>query len=367
MQARSYLLNIFSIIIITLLTTQTQAINKESEQNVLNSVVSKLAIVTIKPQSLEHEPAKATGFFVSKNGLFITSYHTLHKLKKALGGYNNEDFIFSVHQENTPSKKKWTATLEKVDQKSDLLSLNVRVGGNGVDYFKYDPQIENQITLASTKVYTYGYPGGYEHLSDIGVIKSFEGPELNEHLWVTSMEFKSGQSGSPVYLKDGRLVGLVKGSERNFDKNNFFVPVSVIDEFLGNRLERLEPAYSTKDSITNIKTPNESKLHKRTVTRSFYERNPHCAEDRDIVWHVKASEGWKIETGSIKTTVTSKSRQSHFRNISDISSNGFRLNAAIRNHGECVEVLGSPVVKDGRGSLGVDVKFNEVSAHNAGH
>ncbi|ODB85609.1 hypothetical protein A3194_12290 [Candidatus Thiodiazotropha endoloripes] len=367
----NFLLFYVSIAFCTLISLQVNAIEEELDKKTLKDIESKVAVVIATALGSENsdktgEPAsaKATGFFVSGNGLLVTSYHTLSKLKKELGEYDEETLEFSVYQGSALSQIKWAAFQENFDPKLDLLSLNVQVGGGGVNYFKYDPQIESVVKL-STEVYTYGYPEGYTYLNDKGVIKSFEGPAGNEHLWVTSMEFKNGQSGSPVFLSDGRLLGLVKGAENSFQKNNFFVPVTSIDNLLGGRLERVVGSEnnSPEEEIGRIKVVAKVEAvepRERTMKRSFYERNSHCSGSRDIVWHVEASDGWKIDPRSIKTTITSQSSQSHFRGITNVNSDGFYLTGATRNNGDCIRVFGKVAAKDGRGWLGVDVSYKEM-------
>lgn len=372
MQCIKRVLHTVSFALFVIGPTTVFALDAELDKAVLRNIESQVAVVVATALGSENsdktgEPAsaKSTGFFVSHNGLLVTSYHILNRLKNELGDYDEETLEFSVYQGSAISQKRWTAFRDNFDPKIDLLSLNVQVGAGGVNYFKYDPQIENKVKLTSTEVYTYGYPEGYAYLNDIGVIKSFEGPVGNEHLWVTSMEFKNGQSGSPVFLNNGKLLGLVKGTEKGFAKNNFFVPVASIDNLLGGRLERVGSISGNSSLAETGRIKVVAKLkaiepRERLMKRSFYERNPHCTGNRDIVWHVKASEGWKIDPNSITTTITTNSSQSHFRGITNVNGDGFYLTGAIGNSGECIKVFGKIAAKDGRGALGVDVSYKEV-------
>lgn len=350
--------------------SQILAVNAELDNNFLRSIEKKVAVVVASALGSESsnspgakKSTRATGFFVSKNGLFLTSYHIVSKIKQELGEFDQETLKFVVYQGSTISSISREAFIDSFDKNLDLLSLNVQVGGGGVDFFKYDPHVEDKVELSSTDVYTYGYPEGFTYLNDKGIIKSFEGPAGNEHLWVTSLEFKDGQSGSPIFLKEGKLLGLVKGTEKGFPKNNFFIPVANIDHFLGGRLTRegavSDSLLSTVGRMKILAKIKTVEPRERQLQRSFYERNEHCASNRDIVWRISASEGWEIDTKSITTEVTTNSSQSHFRGITDVNQSGFYLTGAIRNNGDCIYVFGNVVARDGRGALGVNVKYAE--------
>jgi hypothetical protein len=70
----------------------------------------------------------------------------------------------------------------------------------------------SRVVPGATPVFSIGYPQGYGFTVDQGIVKSFEGPR-QAHLWLTSMTFKEGQSGSPILLSDGTVVAVAKGDD----------------------------------------------------------------------------------------------------------------------------------------------------------
>ncbi len=102
----------------------------------------------------------------------------------------------------------------------------------------------------------------------------------------------------------------------------------------------------------------EPEIEMRDFSKSH--RNPHCKETATLInWHVQAREGWSIIAESIVPQVPSKSKNSSFQGVRDISPDGFYLYATVSNNGECVHVLGKRVTKDARGSITIRADYKE--------
>ncbi len=294
--------------------------------------------------------ARSTGFFTSQYGTLVTSYHLLRNL----GSYDPATLKVSIVYGDILSSAPRPAAIEFFDSARDILTLKTPEHPDGFRYLRYSDNAREQIQAGQTKVYTLGFPKGYpSHFTDSGIIKSFDGPPNLHFLWVTDMEFKDGQSGSPVYLEDGSVIGIVKGIEKDFPKNSFIVPINYV-----KRLTALEANLSP--SVIRILARVKGKeVQQRELTRSFQETNNHCANNRDVKWQVQADEGWTIDTASVATKIDSITSNSSFIGITDLSSKGFSLSGVLRNNGECIRLFEQTIAKDGRGWLGVSATYKE--------
>lgn len=101
---------------------------------------------------------------------------------------------------------------------------------------------------------------------------------------------------------------------------------------------------------------------RRTVSRAFYERNEHCSGARPVNWTVNAdtANGWSIDPLSIRPRVTTRSTNSQFNGIVNLTSSGFALRGRVANNGSCRRVFGEYAYRDARGALGVTVEYDEV-------
>lgn len=82
------------------------------------------------------------------------------------------------------------------------------------------------------RVFFVGCPLG-DHGRIVGGV--VEGPPVRSEglpYWRIDMEVPSGSSGSPVFDRAGRLVGVVKGRYRGTDSTGFVIPLETVTEFL---------------------------------------------------------------------------------------------------------------------------------------
>lgn len=301
----------------------------------------------------------ATGFFVDAHGTVVTSYHLL----TSLGNYDPSTLNIWIVTGDVFSSSKRPAAIEYVDAIHDLLVLRTPEAATAFDYLRYHKNARARISLSSTPVLTSGFPSGYPYLTDAGTIKAFNGPTSGIYLWTTNMEFKEGQSGSPVYFDDGTLMGVVKGSEDGYDKNSFIIPAKYLASLI--RLDLGDGADTSSvealGSIQIVGLTQRSDFETVSRSENFYERNSHCTNDRNVTWEVKANNGWIVLPDSIHATATTVSSKSQFAGVSQVSNSGFSLSGRIRNSGDCVKSLG---IRDGRGALGVTVTYDEKRSVN---
>ncbi len=317
----------------------------------------------------------ATGFFIDRFGTMVTNHHVL----EALGNYEPSTLTITVHMGDMYASEKRPAEVDFLDAMKDLLVLRVR-GSFGYRFNHVRPEFayQSDITLAQTPVYTMGFPEGYSYMTGDGKINAFDGPSGHFYLWVTNMQFKAGQSGSPVYLQDGRIVGVVKGQERGFAQNNFIIPFRYVVRLAGpGYFAKLQTVKSNPGDVVFPSAPSapaskparlkiygsvpSPSVERRTVNRTFESANAPCTPSENLVWGVEAAAGWTIDTSSVKATVIEKAAKALFSGIEAVSQKAFQLKAKLENAGDCVrDPSGRVIDEDVPASLNVGVTYTEL-------
>ena len=181
---------------------------------------------------------QGTGFVITSDGFILTSHHILdaHAQARSLrltitgrfGDYQGETFPLTVVQANPFL---------------DLVLLKARLRQGQVAPFA-PLGLASDVPRPGTRLFTSGFPGATylpaegDMIDDAGTL-----PHLKQVL----MSVHPGQSGSPVYLENGRVVGIVKGSLKDpqsggdIPGKSLFVPIELADSLIGFlRVQALE-------------------------------------------------------------------------------------------------------------------------------
>jgi S1-C subfamily serine protease len=183
------------------------------------------------PHASEMVESNATGSLVSVDGLVLTVYHLVFDLGEVVP--KTVTIEARIGEKTNPPKP---ASIVDWNANTDLMVL------------KLEPTIgAYPIVSASTKeysstdtIYTSGFPAdvGVQYIKLSGNITSASGP--GGYLWATSFPFQSGQSGSPVYDADGKVLGIVKGTEGPL---GYIIPIYYADSLLAQiRLREIRDA-----------------------------------------------------------------------------------------------------------------------------
>lgn len=214
--ATLFIFNIFaSIYLVT--TNDTKIIFNE---NILK-------VVEIKVSDDELTWGYATGFFIDGNGTILTNKHVAYNLSTS-ANYN----IIRVRLANVDE---WLdAEVVKVSDTDDLAT--VKINKSGTKFFEFANTIDNGETI-----YTIGNPNGFGLSFTTGVVSSSERNVIYNKQTIktfqTSFVINEGNSGGPIFNKDGKLLGII--SFRLKDKNedviqgvSFALPFETIKLFL---------------------------------------------------------------------------------------------------------------------------------------
>jgi hypothetical protein len=178
---------------------------------------------------------KATGFLVTADGQVLTVYHLVSGLGEVVGETVKITARVGRRGEN-PADFNETAAVVSALPELDLLLLKI---SQGLDDYKPVELGSSRSLALDARLLTSGFPENLDRWQDDGALRSKQGP--GGTLWGTDMEFLGGQSGSPIYLEDGAVVGVVKGALRGASNKSFFVPIDLADPLLiPLRLEAIE-------------------------------------------------------------------------------------------------------------------------------
>lgn len=149
-----------------------------------------------------------TGFAVSNDGYFVTSYHVTE----------GADSVYIQNREGELFK----ASVVTFDDKTDVALLKVenksfRFGKKEVPY----SFASNKKSLGAN-VFTLGYPQD-EIVYSEGYISSKNGYEGDSMQYRLELPASPGQSGSPVMDKQGNVIAIVTGKENNTEGTTYAV------------------------------------------------------------------------------------------------------------------------------------------------
>jgi S1-C subfamily serine protease len=184
----------------------------------------------------------ATGVIVSENGLVLTVFHFLAEL----GNYEPTTLQMRASISKKEDQPSLRVALIDANPPLDLLLLKINVENQRT------PKIALGGTLSRSdeeQIYSSGFLEGQGYLTGEGKITAREGPAGN--LYATNIHFGYGQSGSPVYDKDARLIGIAKGSFTKSSNMDYFIPIEFADALLSQIVIR---------DITNALTKINEKI-----------------------------------------------------------------------------------------------------------
>ncbi|MBW4706893.1 serine protease [Roseobacter sp. YSTF-M11] len=181
---------------------------------------------------------QATGFVITDDGFILTSHHLLDEHIK----FQSLRLSITGVQADYDGDR-LNLTVVEANPFMDLVLLKARLPhGETLTPMKLGNGAEN--LTPSTKLYTSGFPGP-TYQPDDGYFVDDQG--TTPHLKQVKFSVENGQSGSPVYLEDGTVIGVVKGSLKNSDtgavipQKSVFVPIELAASLTSHiRLKELE-------------------------------------------------------------------------------------------------------------------------------
>jgi hypothetical protein len=319
-------------------------------ESVKNAVVIVLAKGVLPAQVNVPVSEQGTGFFISKYGFLVTSYH----LRSDLGAVDDPSVTYEIHFGALPSDTIVSASPVFANPAADIMVLYAPVAQRDVLTLQPSTMPISKIIPGTTPIFTGGYPRGYDYSVDRGVIKSFGVISPPLPLWSTSISFKAGQSGSPILFDDNTVIGIAKGVDTADKSIGLVVPMKLVPiEYWGDSLQLSQSAAAAlstgkPDTLGSV-VVEASVTSPVTVqkTTEFTLENGKCVGPSSKQFHVTASPGSRINPLSIKLTALSIQATVDY-SITESTASGFTIGAILVNSGHClpeatVDIAGVPV------------------------
>ena len=221
----------------------------EISRNVDNAVVAYNNRVAMQKQQETESKKEWTGTGFALNGKYVvTNFHVVdgatHILLKGIGG----DF-----------NKQYEANIVYVDANNDLAILQISdssfIGFSNLPY-----SLEQKIMEVGEEIYTLGYPMssimGEEIKYTQGVVSSKTGIQGDVTVYQISAPIQPGNSGGPLFNKQGNIVGITSsGLNRemfNSENVNYAIKVSYLMTLIVNLMDIQVIPNGQKNSTCNL-------------------------------------------------------------------------------------------------------------------
>ena len=176
-----------------------------------------LPVTTEETQSMTWS---GSGFFLSKDGHIITNYHVIEKAQTIKVSGVNDDY-----------KTSYTASVEISDKQNDLAILKITDTS-----FKPLANIPYTFKYTTSSVgedcFVLGYPlistMGMDIKLTNGIISSKTGFEGNIAEYQMSAPVQPGNSGGPLFDKNGNIIGIVCAKHREAENAGYAIKASYI-------------------------------------------------------------------------------------------------------------------------------------------
>ena len=183
-----FILNIFASIFFFTSNNSSQIF----EENILK-------VVEIKVSDDELSWGYATGFFIDNNGTILTNKHVAYNSSTSAN--------YNIIQVRLANEDKWyDANVIKISENDDLATI--KIDKTNTNYFKLKENVSNGETI-----YTIGNPNGFGLSFTSGVISSSKRNVIYNDQTIeaiqTSLVINEGNSGGPVFDKNGELIGII--------------------------------------------------------------------------------------------------------------------------------------------------------------
>lgn len=165
--------------------------------------------------SVSGSPMGFSGFAVDRRGYLVSTAHDLNGVRWVVVGSGTGD---EARGEVVWRDVRRDLSLIKVGRTlHSIVSI-----GEGLS----SPRVGERIFLLSC-------PAGSRGAMAAGLIGDPPAMVNGQPLWQVDMPVSPGDSGSPVFDAEGRLVGMVKGRYRGTLRRGFLIPLDTIRDFLG--------------------------------------------------------------------------------------------------------------------------------------
>lgn len=206
---------------------------KEIDEKAFNKKVEGKGVSTIDLEEDKDKPIKGggavtssksgTGFLISTKGYIVTNSHVVDKAKnitvRGIGG----DFT-----------TKYPADIVVDDKTNDIVVLKLDASMLVFDQIPY--AIRTTGVETAEEIFVLGYPlkksMGEEIKLTTGVVSSKSGYEGTFSTYQVSASVQPGNSGSPLFDKNGNLIGIINAKLKGTESVSYAIKISYLVSLL---------------------------------------------------------------------------------------------------------------------------------------
>lgn len=171
--------------------------------------------------------AQDTGFLISSQGHILTVEHVLSDISSKIEAGTLK---FSI-QIGPETDELGPQSILLRDIADDLMILKVPTPTNDRKFLCFLPKSEEPSLGNHTEINSSGYPDGVPYINTHGIVSATDGPGIT---WLTDLRILPGQSGAPVYLSSGKVVGIAKGEHEKLQGIYAFIPITNMRSQISN-------------------------------------------------------------------------------------------------------------------------------------
>jgi len=189
-----------------------------------------------KPAITEHGKFVGTSFLIDGKGYLVTNNHVISSMKNIYVGNNKGE--------------SYSAEVVYSEQASDLAILKITdTSFRQVVNLPYS--IKRSNSDLGEQFFTLGFPRN-EIVYGEGYVSAKSGKEGDSLAYQLTVSANPGNSGGPVVNKNGEIIGIITGKEKNAD--------GVVYATKSRNIFKMVDALKKADTTVNVKTPTGSTL-----------------------------------------------------------------------------------------------------------
>lgn len=202
--------------------------------------------------------SQGSGFFVGTDGFILTTRHFLDPLEDAEA--RQVRITATIGDANSdPIPVLIASDLKRVDLL--LLKANIPFGKPPPKPLRLG-RISKFDRTNPPDLFTSGFHGDNYRQKEV----EFNRPESGDfpYAWELNVKTNSGQSGSPVYDAHGKVLGIIKGTDRSDDELTLMIPIDFAMPLIGHlEIDRLNETVSLLHDVIGEMTRDDPPLHDR--------------------------------------------------------------------------------------------------------
>ena len=184
------------------------------------------------------EVARGTGFVVSEDGFILTSFHLIKNIKPEGIKDQSMEIQASIGPADNPGSRR-QLQLVKSDIAFDLLLLKGQTMDSPYNPVKFASAADIAKLTPTDELVTKGFQRPENPTEEATLDTRSDGKIVNKnssspHLWKVALTLNAGQSGSPIFLEDGRVVGIAAADSAINKHTYFMIPAYFADSLLSH-------------------------------------------------------------------------------------------------------------------------------------